>query len=75
MRPELLGSLLVACVSTIVVLATYRAEKKEKFVKKVFVISLSALFSFGLAFVILYLFFTYSSYGAHMNVISGEPDF
>lgn len=75
MRPELMGSIMVAFVSTVVVLATYRAEKNETTLKKLFVIGLAALFSFGLAFFILFIFFTYSSYGAELNILRGEPDF
>lgn len=75
MRPDVLGSIMVTGVSTLVVLATYRPEKNEKRLKKFFVVGLAALFAFGLSFLVLFLFFAYSAYGAQMNVIRSEPDF
>jgi hypothetical protein len=75
MRQDLIGALFVTLISAVVVLATYRPEKNESKGLVFWTLIAASAAAFGLSFVVLYVFFTYSTAAAEMNVIRAPPNF
>ena len=75
MRQDLIGAIFVTLVSAVVVLATYRPEKNESKLLVFWTLIAASAAAFVLSFLVLYVFFTYSTAAAEMNVIRAPPNF
>ncbi len=75
MRHDVIGALFVACVCGIVVLATYRPEKTEGRSRIFMTLAVAMLFAFGVSLAMLYVFFSFSTRAAEMNIIRSPPNF
>ena len=77
MRQDVTGAIFVAVACGLVVLATYRTNPNEPNAKlqlfKAILIAMS--FAFIASFLIINVFFAYSTVDAEKNIIHAPPDF